>query len=460
MTASRFGLILVGLLVQNNLLATIWPVGQGKTYETPSQVANLVAKGDTVSIDAGEYVGDVAFWKADQLLLTCPNGQAHLNANGNSAGQKAIWVIQGDDITVEHIEFSHCTVPDKNGAGIRQEGTNLTVRHCHFHDNENGILAGNDANSTILVEYSEFGSNGYGDGYSHNIYVNHVARFIFRYNYSHDSQIGHLVKSRAHQNFILYNRLDSGPGSGVSYEVDLPNGGLSFLIGNQIDQPQDGANSALVSYGQEGLSNPGPHQFYAINNTMVNRKTVGRFFSLNGSAQLFKAWNNLLAGGGDMTSEAALVMDTVRNFLFTDPLDAGFVDVLNGDVHLLSGSPAIDQGLDPEFADTIPLYPAEQYVHPASREGRPQNGLLDIGAYEGPLINATDQEDAGPDIRLWRTGSMLGSQGLQAGDVIECWSLTGQCLMRTNVLQPVIPVQPFVVVIYRHQARMMARLVP
>ena len=55
---------------------------------------------------------------------------------------------------------------------------------------------------------------------------------------------------------------------------------------------------------------------------------------------------------------------------------------------------------------------------------------------------------------------MLGSQGLQEGDVIECWSLTGQCLVRTNALQPEIPVQPFVVVIYRHQARMMARLVP
>lgn len=43
---------------------------------------------------------------------------------------------------MEWIEFSGATVPDKNGAGIRQEGVPLTVRHCRFHDNENCILAG------------------------------------------------------------------------------------------------------------------------------------------------------------------------------------------------------------------------------------------------------------------------------------------------------------------------------
>lgn len=442
------------------MLATTWPVGPGKTYQKPSQVASLVTSGDTVLIDAGEYIGDVAFWKVDGLLLQGEGGFAHLNANGQSAGQKAIWVVQGDDITIEQIEFSNCSVPDQNGAGIRQEGTNLTVRHCKFHDNENGILAGNDANSTILVEYSEFGWNGYGDGYSHNIYVNHVASFIFRYNYSHDSQIGHLVKSRAHQNFILFNRLDSQQGSGVSYEVDLPNGGLSFLIGNQIHQPQDGANSALVSYGQEGLSNPGPHQCYAINNTMINGKTVGRFFSLNANTELFKAWNNLLVGGGDVISTAAQVMDTVRNFRFLDPFEVGFVDVLNGDVHLMSGSPAIDQGLDPEYANTISLYPAEQYVHPASVEMRPQNGLLDIGAFEGPLINTTDPDNASSEVRLWRSGSMLGARGLMEGDVVECWSLSGQWLSRSDSRQPVIPVEPFVLVIYRNEIRLLARIIP
>jgi hypothetical protein len=55
-------------------------------------------------------------------------------------GGKGIWVISGNDTVVENIEFSGAAVPDANGAGIRFEGVNLTVRNCYFHHNQNGIL--------------------------------------------------------------------------------------------------------------------------------------------------------------------------------------------------------------------------------------------------------------------------------------------------------------------------------
>ena len=66
---------------------------------------------------------------------------------------KAIWVIAGDDVTVENITFSGARVPDQNGAGIRAEGKNLTVRSSRFYDNENGILAARSG-STILIQGS------------------------------------------------------------------------------------------------------------------------------------------------------------------------------------------------------------------------------------------------------------------------------------------------------------------
>lgn len=449
--------VLVGSL--STIQAKEWVVGPGKTWTKPSQVSNLVAQGDTITILAGEYLGDVAFWKADGLLLRGKGGFAHLNADGKAAGQKAIWVIQGDDITVEQIEFSNCTVADKNGAGIRQEGTNLTVRKCWFHDNENGILAGNDANSTILIEYSEFGFNGYGDGFSHNIYVNHVARFIFRYNYSHDSKIGHLVKSRAHENHILYNRLDSQQGSGVSYEIDLPNGGLSFVIGNQIYQPADGQNSGMVSYGQEGLSNPGPQECYAINNTLINAKTVGRFFNLNASTSLFKGWNNLLAGGGDFSNGPVVIMDTIQNLRFPNPNDCGFVDLANLDLHLMASSPAIDKGLDPEYAGTINLWPSLEYVHIANSTDRLQHGLLDIGAYEGPLINAVFNSDS-ESIHCWRAGNSLAFQGLESGDQVSVWDVQGRFIGQTTGQHMAVPDQSIVVIVTRGNQVVFRRVVP
>jgi hypothetical protein len=98
---------------------------------------------------------------------------------------------------VEWIEFSECQVPDENGAGIRQEGNDLTVRHCYFHHNQNGILAGTVNPSTIRIEHSEFGYNGFGDGYTHNLYINNIDSLIFRFNYSHHAIVGHELKSRA-----------------------------------------------------------------------------------------------------------------------------------------------------------------------------------------------------------------------------------------------------------------------
>jgi hypothetical protein len=69
---------------------------------------------------------------------------------------------------VENIEFSGAAVPDHNGAGIRLDETGLIVRSCYFHNNENGILTSNPYAGDILIEYSEFAANGYGDGYTHN----------------------------------------------------------------------------------------------------------------------------------------------------------------------------------------------------------------------------------------------------------------------------------------------------
>ena len=246
--------------------ATNWLVGSTQTYTMPSQVSTLVDDGDTVSIDVGIYPSDVAHWTANNLLLRGVGGLAHLKSNGLNYGGKAIWVISGNNAIVEWIEFSECTCVDQNGAGIRQEGFNLTVTHCYFHDNEDGILAGTLNPSKIIIEFTEFNHNGYGDGYSHNLYINNIDTLIFQYNYSHHCNIGHELKSRAHVNFILYNRLSNEVTGNASREIDLPNGGTAYLIGNSIEQGANSTNSGIIGYGLEGLTNPNPQEFYLINN--------------------------------------------------------------------------------------------------------------------------------------------------------------------------------------------------
>ena len=56
--------------------------------------------------------------------------------------------------TVKNLEFSgaHDTAGlDKNWAGIRQEGPTLTVDHCYFHNNDDGLLTGREAARRLIA---------------------------------------------------------------------------------------------------------------------------------------------------------------------------------------------------------------------------------------------------------------------------------------------------------------------
>lgn len=386
----KIGFLLLFLLcITHYLHATTYQVGPTRSYTVPSAVANLVADGDTVEIDAVTYLGDVARWYANNLYLKgVGDGYARLDANGNNAEGKAIWVVKGNNCIIENIEFLNCTVPDNNGAGIRQEGKNVWIRHCYFHHNEMGILAGDNTPSTITIETSEFAANGYGDGYSHNVYINHVDTLVFRYNYSHDMVIGHTLKTRARHNYIYYNRITEENGNG-SYTVDIPNGGETILLGNLIEQGANSENSTIIEYGAEGLSND-IKDFVVVNNTIVNNRPSGIFFFVANNTALFKLYNNLILGNGTYLNGTPLAIDSLGNRRMTNIANAQLANAATFDYNLQSASPAIDAAVDAGTYAGISLLPNEQYVHPQSHIARTITGTaIDIGAYEWVDENCT-----------------------------------------------------------------------
>ncbi|MBN1671580.1 MAG: right-handed parallel beta-helix repeat-containing protein [Kiritimatiellae bacterium] len=346
-------------------------VGPGRTYTKPSQAAAAASNGDVIEIDAGLYAGDACSWYAHDLTIRGIGGMAHLRADGVHAQGKAIWVTKGTNTTVENIEFSGATVPDQNGAGIRAEGRDLTIRNCTFHDNENGILGGA---GHVLIEFSHFASNGFGDGYTHNMYISNCDRFTLRHSYSHHAKVGHNVKSRAKENVILYNRLMDEQNGTSSYVLDMPNGGLSYVIGNLFQQGPNTQNSTMIAYGAEGLSNPNT-ELYVVNNTLVNDRGSGTFLSMrSGSTGLIM--NNLFVGSGTLLSGPGTMQNNIH------PSTPGLADQAGFDYRLTAGSPAVDAGLEPGSANGVSLAPTLQYVHAAATEARPAAGALDIGAYE------------------------------------------------------------------------------
>lgn len=377
-TASTFATVALALsLAPFAASAVTLTVGPGRMYATPSAASAAARDGDVIEIAAGTY-RDITIWRAQNLTIRGVGGMAHLDAAGLTIPNgKAIWVIQGRGYTIEHIEFSGARVPDRNGAGIRQEAAGLTIRDCYFHDNENGILTGADTTSDIVIEATEFARNGAGDGQSHNMYIGNVRSFTLRGCYSHDASVGHLVKSRAQTSYLLYNRITGEAGTD-SYEVDLPNGGLAVLVGNVIEQGTATQNPFMVTFAEEGASNP-TQRFYMVNNTLVNNRAGGTYVRLSGTPTA-AITNNLYLGAGTQLSGAATSSHNLT------AMSAWFVDAARFDFHLTAAAGAIDMGVDPgpmPMGSTEALLPASQYAHPHGLVARAIAGAaLDVGAFE------------------------------------------------------------------------------
>jgi hypothetical protein len=306
-------------------------VGPGKSYALPSAAAAVAQSGDVIKISAGDYRGDVATWSASNLKICGVGGRARLFADGKSAQGKATWVIAGSNVVIDSVEFRDSKVPDQNGAGIRTEGNNLTVKNCGFFDNENGILGGEGA-STINIERSEFARNGYGDGYSHNIYIGAVDRLNVVASYFHEAKIGHNLKSRAKETRIENSYFMDGPNGTASYLVDFPNGGVVYMRGNLLQKGPNADNSIAVAYGQEG-ANKAVNTLEMVHNTVVMTRSGGTFINAPGNTQSVKLTANVFAGtgspgliGGGVASGSILqqsnVVSSASNFSGADNIAA------------------------------------------------------------------------------------------------------------------------------------------
>jgi len=376
-----------GGVTSNFRPGTIITVGPGRQFATLAQAQAAAVAGSVIEIDAGNYVDDVTVWRQNRVTIRgVGGGRAHIvgdrvipfESGSDRNNGMGLMVIRGTGISVENIEFSGARVVDENGAGIRNQGRDLTICGSYFHNGEDGYLG--EATGTLLVEYSEFHDNGTcpSGGCNHNLYIDGGDRLIFRHNYSHHSIIGHMLKTRATENYILYNRLMDEQTGSSSYNIDIPNGGLTFVIGNLIQQGPNTDNSSMLNYGTEGLSNPAPHELYMINNTFVNDAGFGGFIQVQGGTGHVRIVNNVFTGSGSVPSNGG-IYQVSNNFSGANP---GFVSQAQYDYNLISTAAAREGGVAPGSARGQNLQAVWQYVHKAKREPRVTDGAVDRGAYE------------------------------------------------------------------------------
>jgi hypothetical protein len=250
----------------------LWPANALST------LLDRARPGDTVVLPTGDLAGAAGVIAVPGLRLTSPGPGAVLHADGRNAEGKAILVVRAPGVRIENIGFRGARVPAGNGAGIRFEAGSLVLDRCSFLDNEMGLLTAGRPDMALAVHHCVFGDAPRHDSgqLHHLLYAGAIGQLVVTHSRFHRGWRGHLLKSRARINRILFNELDDGPDGGAAYELEFPDGGDNLVLGNRIGQGAGTHNPALLSLGAEA-DRPGSdaarrsHRLDLRRNRFVNR---------------------------------------------------------------------------------------------------------------------------------------------------------------------------------------------
>jgi hypothetical protein len=244
-------------------------VGPGKPFSMPSGAAAIANDGDHITIAPGEYV-DCAVWRANNLLIE-GTGPGVVITDKTCMG-KGLFVIVGNDITVRNLTLTRARVPDNNGAGVRQEGRNLTIDSVKFINNQTGILGNAQPDSTVVIRNSEFERNGTcAGGCAHGIYFNDLRLLRIENSRFFETQQAHHIKSRAARTEVIGCDISDGPMGTGSYLIDVPNGGSIVVRDSKLEKgPKAENRKVAIAIGLEGINNA-TKEILIENNSFINR---------------------------------------------------------------------------------------------------------------------------------------------------------------------------------------------
>ena len=339
------------------------------------------ADGDEIHLLAGEHRAQAGVITQKRLTLRGVGGRPALRADGAHAEGKATLVVRDGDVLIDNIEFRGARVPDGNGAGIRFERGRLHVNRCVFIDNQNGILTANFGDAELTVQDSEFAQAPAGTSLPHLLYVGRIARLTLIGSRFSGGSDGHLVKSRARENHVRYNQLVDGANGRAAYELEFPNGGLAYVVGNVMGQSSGSTNPTMLAFGAEG-SKDTAHALFVVNNTFINQGLRPAIFVRVHAAKLAAAVeqrlaNNLFLGVG--VTDATLA-DLARGNFIASPSVLQDADAGQYTLHPMSALRGL--GVAPGTARGVDLQARAAFTPPVGTRRIATPDRWSPGAYQ------------------------------------------------------------------------------
>ncbi len=221
---------------------TIQETGQG--FATVDEAVQSVRMGTaTILIAPGTYrqctvqAGGVITYKAVE--------PGTVIFDGTTCEGKAAFVLRGQGSVVDGIIFRNMRVGDGNGAGVRTEMGDLTVKNSMFLDSQEGILGGQPTGQRITIDHSSFSGLGQCDespDCAHSIYLANQGNVTVTNSRFERGRGGHYVKLRSPNVQIADNSFDDTGGHKTNYMIDLPDGATGLITRNTFVQGRDKEN--------------------------------------------------------------------------------------------------------------------------------------------------------------------------------------------------------------------------
>ena len=158
-----------------------------------------------------------------------------------------------------------------------------------------------------------------------------------------------------------------GDGGQASYELEFPNGGLAFVVGNVIGQSETKRNTTMLAFGAEGAEGAATvdgreHALHIVNNTFINRNLRQAIFVRVHDAKLARPVEQRLANNLFLGVPDATLADLARGNFVAAP--SVLQDAERGLYTLRPLSALRGRGVEPGTARGVNLQPRAEFTPP------------------------------------------------------------------------------------------------